>query len=74
MSDPAILEELGRRFKELRLRKDIRQYELAKDAGVSLGVVQRFETGKNISVETLIKMMRVFKLLENLNDLILEEP
>jgi transcriptional regulator with XRE-family HTH domain len=74
MSDPAIMQELSRRFKELRLRKDIQQKELAMNSGVSLAFIQRFERGENISVLNLLKIMRRLDLLENLEQLIPEQP
>lgn len=74
MSDPAILQELSRRLKELRLRRDIQQKELAENSGVSLGFIQRFERGENISVLNLLKIMRQLDLLENLEQLIPEQP
>jgi transcriptional regulator with XRE-family HTH domain len=74
MSDSAILQELSRRFKELRLRRDTQQKELAENSGVSLGFIQRFERGENISVLNLLKIMRQLDLLENLEQLIPEQP
>lgn len=74
MSDPAILEEISKRFKELRLRKNIQQKELSKYAGVAIGTLRRFENGEPISTENLIKIMRGLGILENLEQLIPKEP
>lgn len=74
MSDPAILEELGRRLKEIRLRKNIQQNELAVNSGVALGTLQRMEAGKNTSMENFIKLLRGLGLLENLEQVFPEQP
>jgi len=74
MSDPAILKELGIRLKEIRLRKNIQQIELAEDTGVSDGTIRRIEAGENTSIENFIKLLRGLGLLENLEQLLPEEP
>ena len=74
MSDPAILEEIARRFKELRLRKNLQQKELSGYSGVALGTIRRFETGEPASTENLVKIMRGLGILDNLEQLIPEEP
>lgn len=74
MSDPAILEELGRRFKELRLQRNIQQKELAETSGVSTGSIVRLEKGEPMSTENFIKVMRALNLLENFDQLLPEQP
>ena len=74
MSDPAIHEELSKRFRELRLKSNIRQTELSKYSGVAIGTIRRFESGETISTENLIKIMRGLGILENLEQIIPEEP
>ena len=74
MSDPAILEEVAKRFKELRLRKNMQQKELSDNSGVALGTIRRFESGKLVSTENLVKLMRGLGILDNLEHLIPEEP
>ena len=74
MSDPAILEEIAKRFKELRLRKNIQQSELSEYSGVALGTIRRFEAGEPVSMENLVRIMRGLGILENLEQLIPEEP
>lgn len=74
MSDPAILEELSKRFRELRLRKNIQQKELSDYSGVAIGTIRRFEHSETISTENLIKIMRGLGILENLEQLIPQEP
>lgn len=74
MSDPAITKELSKRFRELRLKKNIQQKELSEYSGVAIGTIRRFENGEIISTESLIKVMRGLGILENLEQLIPEEP
>lgn len=74
MSNPAILKELGKRFEELRLRKNIMQAKVAENSGVSLRTISRFEKGESISTVNLIKLMRELEILENLEQLIPEMP
>ena len=74
MSDPAILEEIAKRFKELRLRKNMQQRELSGYSGAALGTIRRFESGELVSTENLVRIMRGLGILENLELLIPEEP
>ncbi|MFH1945638.1 MAG: helix-turn-helix transcriptional regulator, partial [Acidobacteriota bacterium] len=45
MGDKAILEELGERVMRQRLNRDITQADLAENAGISRGALQRIERG-----------------------------
>ena len=51
-------EELGRHLRDLRLRRNIDQRQLADQAGVALNVVKRLEGGKGATVTSLIKVLR----------------
>lgn len=73
-SDPAILEEIARRFRDLRLKKNIQQKELSGYSGVAIGTLRRFENGEPVSTENLIRIMRGLGVLENLEQLIPKEP
>ncbi|MGM0567662.1 MAG: helix-turn-helix domain-containing protein [Elusimicrobiota bacterium] len=66
MSDRAILSELGKRISRYRLNKNITQETLANEAGVSRSTVQRAESGTNIQIFDLIRILRGLDLLENL--------
>lgn len=74
MSDPAILEKMAKRFRDLRLKKNIQQKELSAYSGVAIGTIRRFENGQTVSIENLIRIMRGLGILENLEQLIPEEP
>lgn len=74
LSDQLIHDELCHRFKMARLEINITQAELAERAGVSLITVKRAESGKgNITLMTLIALMRGLGRLDQLNNF-LPEP
>ncbi len=50
---------LGERVAGLRLRKNLKQEDLAKEAGVSSRAVRDLEKGRGSSLETLLKVLRV---------------
>lgn len=68
MTDAAIIAELGKRVKAIRVKKKFTQKEIAEKSGISIFTVSQIETGKNSSLASLIAVMRVLKLLENLED------
>lgn len=49
---------LGRHLRDLRLRQNIDQRQLAERADVALNVVKRLESGKGATVTSLIKVLR----------------
>lgn len=73
-SNMTILQDIGTRIKEYRMRQCLQQKELAESAGVSLDTVSRLEQGKNISFDKLICILRVLDMLENIEDFIPEPP
>ena len=72
MSTPGALNTIGKRLKEIRLRQNITQDEIALRAGISKLSVFNAEAGKNISLSTLIDILRQLGLMENLEHLIPE--
>ena len=76
MSNPEIITELGRRFKEYRLNCKLTQKEAAEKAGVSLVTLRQFENGKsyNINMGNFLSLLRVVDCLEPVNELMPEIP
>lgn len=76
MSNPEIIAELGRRFKEYRLSGRLTQKEAAERAGVSLVTLRQFENGKtyNINMGNFLALLRVVDCLEQMNGLLPEIP
>jgi transcriptional regulator with XRE-family HTH domain len=67
LSDDAILAELGRRISRCRIDQALTQAELAHQAGVSKRTVERLEAGASTQLASLIRILRVLKLLSNLD-------
>lgn len=76
MSNPEIISELGRRFKEYRLSAMLTQKEAAERAGVSLITLRQFENGRsyNINMGNFLAMLRVVGCLEQVDELLPEMP
>ncbi len=73
LSNTSIVQETGKRLKDFRLAKKLTQQQLAERAGVSLFTVAQIEKGKPVSVSMLIAVMRVLRLLDNLELLLPEQ-
>lgn len=65
MTDAAIKKEIGRRFRELRLRKNITQEELADQTQTSVNRIKSLEAGKG-KLETIIAVLRVLDALDDM--------
>lgn len=74
MSDTAIIKEVGRRIKEYRLKKRFSQQNIAERAGISMFTVAQIEKGNPVSIAMLIPVLRVLRLLDNLELLLPEIP
>ena len=72
LSDPAILQKMGRRMRDYRIRMEMTQGELAELSGVSMGTIVRMEQGGAISTLLFISILRTMGLLENLEVLLPE--
>ncbi|MEA5129347.1 MAG: helix-turn-helix transcriptional regulator [Proteiniphilum sp.] len=73
LSNVDILNEMGRRLKNHRLHKRLTQQQLAEKAGVSLFTVAQIERGKSVSMNLLIAVMRVLRLVNNFELLLPEQ-
>jgi putative transcriptional regulator len=69
LSDKSIQEELGRRIKTLRLRKNITQKKLSEATMLSLNAIKALESGKG-KLSTMITILRELNTLEQLNNFI----
>jgi len=50
--------ELGQQLRDLRLRQNINQQQLAGQAGVALNAVKNLEAGKGSTVSSFVKVLR----------------
>ena len=54
-----ILKYLGNNIKKARLRRNVTMETLAQNANISIPTLRNIENGKNISLESLIKILKV---------------
>jgi transcriptional regulator with XRE-family HTH domain len=66
LSNTAITKEIGKRLKEYRLKKRFTQRDIAERAGISIFTVAQIERGKAVSINMLLPVFRVLRLLDNL--------
>jgi len=52
------LEQLGHRIAQLRYRQQLKQSELAREAGISLRTLQRLEAGDIVKNDVLLKVLQ----------------
>jgi transcriptional regulator with XRE-family HTH domain len=73
-TDEAVLSELGKRFAQVRLERNLTQTQLSVQAGVSKSTVQRLESGSVATqLSGFIRVCRVLDLIERF-DLLVPEP
>ena len=63
-SDAAILEALGSRLAAARLKRNLTQTALGREAGVSRATVERLERGAGADLKLLVRVLRALQLLE----------
>lgn len=68
--ETTVMHELGERVARQRLVQNLRQTELARDAGVSRSALQRLEAGETVSVSVLIRVLQALGLAQNLEALL----
>lgn len=73
LTDNMILSKIGESIKRQRLERNISQKELASSAGISISSIAAIERGENISLKTLIPLLRTLNSLHMLSDF-LKEP
>ncbi|MFC5049694.1 helix-turn-helix domain-containing protein [Rubritalea spongiae] len=70
LTNESLLRELGTRVEQLRIRKNLTQAQLAKEAGIGKRTLERFEKGETVQLTTFVAILRVLDLLNPLLDLI----
>ena len=73
-ADDAALAELGRRIERHRLQAGWTQADLAREAGLGKATIERLEAGNAVRTNSLIRVLRALRLLENLDALIPDPP
>ena len=73
LTDNMILEKIGENIKRMRLEHIISHKDLAGSAGVAISSIAALERGENISLKTLVPILRALNSLHMLSDF-LKEP
>lgn len=63
---PALRVELGRRFANLRLARNVTQRALAADAGIGLRTLRRIEAGQAASLDNVLRLAIVLDVADGL--------
>lgn len=76
LSDKDIIKELCKKIKQTRLSCCFSQKEMAEKCGLSIITIKRIESGivEDITLGTLLKIMRISGTLENIVDLVPDLP
>ncbi|MCQ2088026.1 MAG: helix-turn-helix domain-containing protein [Bacilli bacterium] len=71
LSTPEIVQYLGKRFKEYRIIDNLTQKEIAQKTGIGITTIAKFESGTayNISLSTLIILLKTIKCINNIKEL-----
>jgi transcriptional regulator with XRE-family HTH domain len=64
LTDAAVLEELGSRLAAARLKRNLTQVTLAREAGISRNTVDRLERGVSVDLKLLVRVLRALSLLD----------
>jgi transcriptional regulator with XRE-family HTH domain len=73
LSDSSIVTEICNGIKQMRLSENISQEELAKRSGLNRVTISRMESGRVVSLLTLVQVLRALDKLEILN-IFIKEP
>lgn len=76
LSNEDIIKELCKKIKQIRLSCCFSQKEMAEKCGLSIITIKRIESGivEDITLGTLLKIMRISGILENIVDLVPDLP
>ena len=75
-SIPELVQVLGTRFKDYRMRSNMTQKEVAEQAGLTVNTVHKFENGlaPNLSISTFLLLMKAIGCINGLDGLMPELP
>lgn len=66
LTDDAVINELGQKLRQIRLRKNITQTALAKESGVAKRTIERFENGSSLQLTSFVRLLRALGMLDDL--------
>jgi len=73
MADPSIVKEIGKSLKQIRLNKNLSQEQIANKSGLDRATIIRMESGRAVTLLTLVQVLRALDRLSILN-VFLQEP
>lgn len=75
-SIPELVQLLGTRFKDYRLRSNMTQKDVAKYSGLSVNTIHKFENGlvPNMSISTFLLLMKAIGCINDLDNMMPELP
>ena len=74
LTDIAALHEIGDRLERRRIDAGLTQVQLAEEAGISKRTVERIEAGHSTDFVMLLRVLRVLKLMEAVDQLVPDLP
>ena len=74
LTDTAVLQEIGARIKHRRVDVRLTQAQLAQQSGIAKRTVERLESGRNTDALALVRVLRILKLIANLESLLPDTP
>ena len=57
LTENEIIDQIGKRLKQIRLQHNLTQKELSKDTGLSVSTISLIEQGNSTSLESLIRIL-----------------
>ena len=75
-SIPELVQLLGHRFKDYRMRSNMTQKDVAEQSGVTINTIHKFENGlvPNMSISTFLLLMKAIGCIDGLDGLLPELP
>ena len=75
-SVPELIELLGERFRDYRIRYNLTQKDVAEQSGITVNTIHKFETGNagNISLRTFLLLMKTIRRLDGIDDILPDVP
>ena len=75
-SIPELVQMLGTRFKDYRMRSNMTQKEVAEQSGLTVNTIHKFENGRvpNLSLSTFLLLMKAIGCINNLDEIMPELP
>lgn len=67
LSDAAVLKQLGSFIKQMRMRKNMTQVQLAETSGLNRWTISQIENGESVTLSSLIQILRALDRLDVLS-------